>query len=623
MISRSSSEIDNTPYAGFWVRVIAFVLDLLFLVLIFKVIEPLLSLFHISWIEKGVALFIFWIYYAFSVYKYGATLGKRIVGLRVESIKSEQITLLQATLRAVVALIVYSLILTLPVFLNTIRLYITPIFEWGTYLILFLLISPILMIFFSKKRQVLHDWISKTVVLDINEKEKTEGSLQKYRRYIRALLKVVLFGFILFFIYYYGAFFFVMGTLALKKRKAYDNSFHIEYTLNDYNDTRIRFYEKELERYSKDFIDANGMYDIFSADIHRDIALECIKVFLKEHNSSNWIGMSERFRKSARNKYANTPEKIRRAKNNEEYLSSHFYDYDLNDVNHIIDEIISIWEPEKNSKICNALMPVNKIYSQLFIPRYIQNRENNIRYYESRINSGDNTSYYKRVLEARKNWLDILYEHFPKIYERKLEYERKLKIELDEALKKAEERKRKEAAELEERYRKELNSTKTPLITALKYKKYEDVVSMLENGADIEARDKFGRTPLIYAGCDSRAVKILLDHGADMNAPYNEPLYTAFTWFLSNPRETSECMETLEEYFNHDVDVNYQYKKSETALTIAAKGCMKFETVEKLLEHGADPDRKDLYGMTTRTGLFRYCRDKSAYKEMMKIIDRY
>ena len=63
----------------------------------------------------------------------------------------------------------------------------------------------------------------------------------------------------------------------------------------------------------------------------------------------------------------------------------------------------------------------------------------------------------------------------------------------------------------------------TPLIAAALAGDVREVRSLLERGANVKARDNFHRTPLIaaaanWSGCDPDLVKLLLDHGADVNA---------------------------------------------------------------------------------------------------------
>lgn len=176
-------------------------------------------------------------------------------------------------------------------------------------------------------------------------------------------------GFGAYYLYVFGMTAYVFGSLAKHKQRSYDNSFHIKYQTKDYNDTKIIFYKKELERYSKEFIEAEGMYDIFAADTKKDLALGCIQYFIKRKNREEWIDIGSNYRKNARNKYANTEDKIQKAKKKSDYMGYHFYTFDLNMVNHIEDEITQVWS-DKNDSICENKLPANELY-EIFIEKYI------------------------------------------------------------------------------------------------------------------------------------------------------------------------------------------------------------------------------------------------------------
>jgi ankyrin repeat protein len=60
------------------------------------------------------------------------------------------------------------------------------------------------------------------------------------------------------------------------------------------------------------------------------------------------------------------------------------------------------------------------------------------------------------------------------------------------------------------------NKGETPLMRAYQE---ENIIALLNKGADINARDKAGYTPLIHAivNRNPEKVKTLLNHGADIN----------------------------------------------------------------------------------------------------------
>ena len=55
-------------------------------------------------------------------------------------------------------------------------------------------------------------------------------------------------------------------------------------------------------------------------------------------------------------------------------MGKHFYDYDLNEVNHIMDDIADKWKQNANVETCQKMLPVDQMYT-MFIMRYIENRE--------------------------------------------------------------------------------------------------------------------------------------------------------------------------------------------------------------------------------------------------------
>ena len=64
---------------------------------------------------------------------------------------------------------------------------------------------------------------------------------------------------------------------------------------------------------------------------------------------------------------------------------------------------------------------------------------------------------------------------------------------------------------------------RTPLSLAIEKNKYACVRSLIELGADIELKDNFGRTPLMFA-CklgSKEMVELLLQYKADINAVNN------------------------------------------------------------------------------------------------------
>lgn len=72
--------------------------------------------------------------------------------------------------------------------------------------------------------------------------------------------------------------------------------------------------------------------------------------------------------------------------------------------------------------------------------------------------------------------------------------------------------------------------TRTPLHWAAQHGHVEVVQTLIDNGADVNARDVFGRTPLHLAVGHPRIISLLLDAGANVDARdslSNTPLHRA------------------------------------------------------------------------------------------------
>ena len=167
-------------------------------------------------------------------------------------------------------------------------------------------------------------------------------------------------------------------------------------------------------------------------------------------------------------------------------------------------------------------------------------------------------------------------------------------------------------------YKKDINRGVPPIFAAIQNNLNDKLQELLDEGANVELKNKFGTTPLGFAMYhnDDKLVETLLKHGANSNVIDGNGLYTP----LSEACVTNK-ISTIKLLLKYGADVNYQYNKSETALTVAAKGCKNFELVKLLLNHGADVKPIDRFGHNTLTGLRRYCRDIVAYRKMQKFIE--
>ena len=131
-------------------------------------------------------------------------------------------------------------------------------------------------------------------------------------------------------------------------------------------------------------------------------------------------------------------------------------------------------------------------------------------------------------------------------------------------------------------------SRSTPLHWALRGHDFKDgsVISvlrlLLEQGADINAQNQDGRTPLHMASFDRalEVVRLLLEHGADVevkNKYGRTPLHLA---------SFDGALEVIRLLLEHGADVEVKDKYGETALQDATHS-RHHEIVRMLREHGA------------------------------------
>ena len=115
---------------------------------------------------------------------------------------------------------------------------------------------------------------------------------------------------------------------------------------------------------------------------------------------------------------------------------------------------------------------------------------------------------------------------------------------------------------------------------------------LIDAGADIEARDDMGRSPLHWA-CDSGAlevVKMLVESGAEVRASGNGGLTYAMMAARCGHIETMHYLVGLPE-----VDVNHKDRFGRTAVLYAADEKYA-DVVEVLIDAGADIEVKDFQG---------------------------
>lgn len=579
-------------YAGFFTRLFSTFVDIFILSLMLSIVT-----FVIDTKSTVLIVVLWWLYSTIMLVKWKATIGGKLFGIEVLNKEGGTLSFKSASYRYFLSITPFVLYILIRDMQYDPELAASPTIHQLPQFLFFL---PPLLMFFTQKKQMIHDLLAESIVVDKSEIQHTEKEEKKSLFYLgRKILRII--GTLIFLvlagylIVYVGVFY----ILAKSSHNSYNTSFEQHYSVNDYNDSKIIFYNQELETNSQRLIEANGMYDIFEADVKNDLALNCIEYFLaREHNESDWINIGSSFRKNARNKYASTEAMIEKSKKNEAHMGNYAYYYDLNEVNHIVDNIADKWKKDANRETCQKMLPVDKIY-MMFVMQYMNNREETLKMdkqkYQYAKESGLlNKSFYKKEIEKTSAWLEMLYEKHPRYLIEKKEQEAKLK--------------------------KEFLSANGPLVSAMYYKMDEDFEKLLASGVDLEQKNKNGYTPLFYAlnSNNTYAVKRLLEAGANMYAMSKRNLYSAFTWSVSK-----QNIDIVQLFLDNGVDVNYQNNQSETALTIASKGCKNFELVQLLLDNGANPELLDTYGQNTISGLFRYCKESENYTKMLDLLKRY
>jgi len=122
---------------------------------------------------------------------------------------------------------------------------------------------------------------------------------------------------------------------------------------------------------------------------------------------------------------------------------------------------------------------------------------------------------------------------------------------------------------------------------------------LVEAGADLEARDETGRTPLFRALWmdNSPAALALLEAGADLGAADDAgtPILVAAVRFGSHEGTATVLRKIASAPSDHEAALNATDEMGRTALHVAVKDP---DLVELLLQAGANPTAKDSWGRT-------------------------
>ncbi len=376
-------------YATFWLRVAAFFIDILLIAFFFYIFKNFLpQIIGLFWIN----ILFSWLYFAlFHSSSWKATIGKKIVGIQVVKYDGERIDFKQASLRYFVSLISTTLIL------------------------------PYLSIVFTKRKQAIHDMLAKTVVVDaitstkdilqnsenFNEQEQSKQIKKiSLKRKLVYILLIIFIGVLLYTIFPFVVLFIAYSYMYIEKDLSYNKSFHILYQERDYNDSRINFYKKELERSSKGLVNAKGVVDIFEYDTKVDLSLECIEYYMKDNNETEWIEEGSKYANNARNKFAINNDLIKNVKNNADNMGRNFYLYDLNLVNGIQSDMTNFWGDKSNQSLCEQNLSANQLYD-VFLTNYLaQYIENHISSNKRKSSVSDNHQFLQHKYKTEKEWLE-------------------------------------------------------------------------------------------------------------------------------------------------------------------------------------------------------------------------
>jgi ankyrin repeat protein len=131
------------------------------------------------------------------------------------------------------------------------------------------------------------------------------------------------------------------------------------------------------------------------------------------------------------------------------------------------------------------------------------------------------------------------------------------------------------------------------LVTAIRDADAPAVCKLVENGADVNARDAEGNTPLILASfyASPKCVALLLEKGADANAA-NEAGVTALIRAATNYEKARLLVDAGAKVWTRTADLG------NTPLILAARRAGNSRTVKLLLERGANATERDNAGIS-------------------------
>jgi len=404
-------------YAGLFSRFLAFIVDFLIISFLVITVSEWLELETLA--SKIFAFTVWWIYVTVSISKYNATLGNMLVGLKVLQMDMKPLSFWKITLRYLLFILYFISVLVLMASAETVS---DEYSNWSV-LALPILLSVQSMVFFTAHKQTFYDYLVKSVVVDSvkgenplsgatqsRDKRQQAEALSAVRQIIRIVAGVVIAVGLAIFVVYMSVMYMAFGG-----KSSSDEPVKALAKTKDYNNTKIDYYKDELEKATAEFIEADTKYEILHGDVKKDLALNCIRFFIKKEGSDDWLDEGTAYRINARNHYATTVELVKKAKKNERYMGHHFYDYDLNEVHEIEEDIADMWDINANKDTCEKKMSVETMY-KIFILKYIQNREESKARYLRDLEweqKRKQKRFYKEQIAGVTAWLEILYKQHP------------------------------------------------------------------------------------------------------------------------------------------------------------------------------------------------------------------
>lgn len=173
------------------------------------------------------------------------------------------------------------------------------------------------------------------------------------------------------------------------------------------------------------------------------------------------------------------------------------------------------------------------------------------------------------------------------------------------------------------------NHTCKPLTIAIEQSSVSIIRQLIKAGADQNARNPYGRRPLHYALNTARpdrkdVLLTLLKMGADPNVP-NDFGISAFMEACFNG--DLEIMRSMLDDAIFRAEVNFSatnrtnaQKPSHTTPLMQAAGRCHVEVIKLLLKRGADPSKKNSWGMTAADYATRFCADNQRQIEILSLL---